>query len=108
MSIHRLERGLLGWYRSNDLSRRIAIVPGIGLLGATALAATVTDPAHLRSARQFAAWLGLMPLNNSSDGKELLGRITKMGDQYLRGFSSPAWPRSYGATSTVPAQPPRA
>ena len=83
-SIHRLERDLLAWYRSNDLARRIATVPGVGLLGATALAATVTDPSHFRSGRQFAAWLGLTPLNNSSGGKERLGRISKMGDQYLR------------------------
>jgi transposase len=59
-------------------------VPGVGLLGATALAASVTDPTQLRSGRQFAAWLGLTPLNNSSGGKERLGRISKMGDQYLR------------------------
>jgi transposase len=83
-SIHRLERDLLAWYRSNDLARRIATVPGVGLLGATALAATVTDPSHFRSGRQFAAWLGLTPLNNASGGKERLGRISKMGDQYLR------------------------
>lgn len=82
--IRQLERDLLAWYRSNDLARRIATVPGVGLLGATALAATVTDPTHFRSGRQFAAWLGLTPLNNSSGGKERLGRISKMGDQYLR------------------------
>jgi transposase len=66
------------------LARRIATVPGVGLLGATALAATVSDPTHFRSGRQFAAWLGLTPLNNSSGGKERLGHISKMGDQYLR------------------------
>jgi transposase len=82
--IRQLERDLLVWYRSNDLARRIATVPGVGLLGATALAATVTDPTQFRSGRQFAAWLGLTPLNNSSGGKERLGRISKMGDQYLR------------------------
>jgi transposase len=82
--IRQLERDLLAWYRSNDLARRIATVPGVGLLGASALAATVTDPTQLRSGRQFAAWLGLTPLNNSSGGKERLGRISKMGDQYLR------------------------
>jgi transposase len=82
--IRQLERDLLTWYRSSELARRIATVPGVGLLGATALAATVTDPTHFRSGRQFAAWLGLTPLNNSSGGKERLGRISKMGDQYLR------------------------
>jgi transposase len=82
--IRQLERDLLTWYRSNDLARRIATVPGVGLLGATALAATVTDPTQFKSGRQFAAWLGLTPLNNSSGGKERLGRISKMGDKYLR------------------------
>src|SRR5215218_3018392 len=48
------------------------------------VAATVTDPTQFRSGRQFAAWLGLTPLNNSTGGKERLGRISKMGDQYLR------------------------
>ena len=67
--IRQLERGLLAWYRASDLARHIATVPGVGLPGATALAATVTDPTQLRSGRQFAAWLGLTPLNNSSGGK---------------------------------------
>ena len=82
--IHQLERELLAWHRSSELSQRIATVPGVGLLGATALAATVTDPAQFHSGRQFAAWLGLTPLQNCSGGKERLGRISKMGDQYLR------------------------
>ncbi|MGZ3276361.1 MAG: IS110 family RNA-guided transposase [Caulobacteraceae bacterium] len=82
--IRQLERELLAWHRSSELSRRIATVPGVGLLGATALAASVTDPAQFRSGRQFAAWLGLTPLQNCSGGKERLGRISKMGDQYLR------------------------
>ena len=51
---------------------------------ATALAASVTDPHQFRSGRQFAAWLGLTPLQHSSGGKERLGRISKMGDKYLR------------------------
>jgi transposase len=82
--IRQLERDLLALFRSNDLARRIATVPGVGLLGATAIAATVTDPTQFRSGRQFAAWLGLTPLNNSSGGKERLGHISKMGDQYLQ------------------------
>src|SRR5919199_849675 len=82
--IRQLERDLLAWYRANELAQRIATVPGVGLLGATAMAASVTDPTHFRSGRQFAAWLGLTPLNNSSGGKERLGHISKMGDQYLR------------------------
>jgi len=61
-----------------------ACAPGVGLLGATALAATVTDLSQFRSGRQFAAWLGLTLLQNCSGGKERLGRISKMGDKYLR------------------------
>jgi transposase len=53
--IRQLERDLLAWYRSSDLAQRIATVPGVGLLGASALAATVTDPTQFRSGRQFAA-----------------------------------------------------
>jgi transposase len=79
-----LERELMAWYRASALARRIATVPGVGLLGATALAATVTDPGPFRSGRQFAAWLGLTPRLNSSGGKERLGGISKMGDRYLR------------------------
>jgi transposase len=82
--VHGLERELMAWYRASALARRIATVPGVGLLGATALAATVTDPGQFRSGRQFAAWLGLTPRLNSSGGKERLGRISKMGDRYLR------------------------
>jgi transposase len=64
--------------------RRLSTIPGVGPIGATALAASVTDPGQFRSGRQFAAWLGLTPLQNSSGGKERLGRISKMGDGYLR------------------------
>ena len=56
-------------------------IPGIGPVGATALAASVTDPHQFRSGRQFAAWLGLTPLQKSSGGKERLGRITQDGRQ---------------------------
>jgi transposase len=82
--ILQLERDLLARYRSNDFARRIATVPGIRLLGATAIVATVTDLTRFHFGRHFAAWLGLTPLNKSSGGKERLGRISKMGDQYLR------------------------
>ena len=62
----------------------VVTIPGIGPVGATALAASVTDPHQFRSGRQLAAWLGLTPLQKSSGGKERLGRISKMGDKYLR------------------------
>ena len=82
--LRELERELLTWHRSNDIAKRIATIPGIGTVCATALAASVTDPHQFRSGRQFAAWLGLTPLQHSSGGKERLGRISRMGDKYLR------------------------
>jgi transposase len=82
--IRQIDRDLLVWQRGNDVARRLMTIPGIGPVGATALAASVTDPHQFRSGRQFAAWLGLTPRQKSSGGKERLGRITKMGDKYLR------------------------
>lgn len=79
-----LEKELLAWHRSNELSQRLATIPGVGVVSATALAASVTDPGRFRSGRQFAASLGLTPLQNSSGGKERMGRISRMGDRYLR------------------------
>jgi transposase len=79
-----LERDLLAWHRSNEVSRRLETVPGIGPITATAIVATVGDPAHFHSARQFAAWLGLVPRQYSSGGRERLGRISKRGDGYVR------------------------
>ena len=82
--LRQIDRDLLVWQRGNDVARRLMTIPGIGPVGATAIAASVTDPHQFRSGRQFAAWLGLTPLQKSSGGKERLGRITKMGDKYLR------------------------
>jgi transposase len=82
--LREIDRDLAIWLRGNDVARRLMTIPGIGPIGATALAASVTDPHQFRSGRQFAAWLGLTPLQKSSGGKERLGRITKMGDKYLR------------------------
>jgi len=79
-----LERELLAWHRKSELSQRLSTIPGVGVISATALAASVTDPGRFRSGRQFAASLGLTPLQNSSGGKERMGRISKMGDRYLR------------------------
>lgn len=70
--------------RSDEVARLLTTIPGIGPIGATALVAAVSDPHQFRSGRQFAAWLGLTPRQKSSGGKERLGRITKMGDKYLR------------------------
>ena len=82
--LRQIDRDLAIWLRGNDVARRLMTIPGIGTVGATALVASVTDPHQFRSGRQFAAWLGLTPLQKSSGGKERLGRISKMGDKYLR------------------------
>src|SRR4249920_3318878 len=67
--LREIDRDLLVWQRGNDVSRRLMTIPGIGPVGATALAASVTDPHQFCSGRQFAAWLGLTPLQKSSGGK---------------------------------------
>ena len=82
--INQLGRVLLVWHRQDEASQRLASIPGVGVITATALVATVTNPTHFRSGREFAAFLGLVPRQNSSGGKERLGRISKMGDRYLR------------------------
>jgi transposase len=80
----KLEKELLAWHRSSDMSQRLATIPGVGVISATALAASVIEPERFGSGRQFAASLGLTPLQNCSGGKERMGRISRMGDRYLR------------------------
>ncbi|MGH7211475.1 MAG: transposase, partial [Acetobacteraceae bacterium] len=82
--VHAIEVRLAMWHRDSPVSRLLATVPGIGIMGATAIAATVTDPSLFRSGREFAAWLGITPRQNSSGGKERLGRTSKRGDKYIR------------------------
>ena len=84
VQIHTLERRLVAWHRADEASQRLATIPGVGVITATALSASVVDPATFRSGREFAAYLGLVPRQNSSGGKERLGRISKMGNGYLR------------------------
>ena len=79
-----LERRLLAWHRTDETSQRLETIPGVGLITATALSASIPDPSVFKTGRQFAAFLGLVPRQNSSGGKERLGRISKMGDGYLR------------------------
>ena len=79
-----LERQVLAWHKNNPVSQRLATIPGIGPIIATAIAATVADPNIFRSGREFAAWLGLVPRQNSTGGKARLGGISKRGDSYLR------------------------
>jgi len=74
-----LERQLLAWHKTNAVSQRLASIPGIGPIIATAIATTVADPKVFRSGREFAAWLGLVPRQNSTSGKTRLGGITRCG-----------------------------
>lgn len=79
-----LDRQLIAWHAGNEASRRLVAIPGLGVITATAVAATVTDPDQFRSGRQFAAWLGLTPQQHSTGGKTRLGGISKQGDRYVR------------------------
>jgi transposase len=79
-----IERRIITQHRSNEASKRLKTIPGIGIVGATAIAATVPDPKVFRSGRDFAAWIGLVPRQDSTGGKQKLGPISKQGDQYLR------------------------
>ncbi len=79
-----LEAEIKIWFRGNELAKRLETIPGIGYITASALAASVTDPYRFTSARQFAASLGLTPKADSSAGRDRMGRISKMGDRYLR------------------------
>jgi transposase len=79
-----LERKLIEWHRTNVASQRLTTIPGIGPITATAIAATVCDAARFSSARQFAAWIGLVPRQHSSGGRERMGGLSKRGDGYLR------------------------
>ena len=69
---------------SNELSRRLEAIPGVGPLIATALVASIPDPHAFGSARDVPAWIGLVPKQNSTGGKERLGSISKAGNRYLR------------------------
>ena len=78
------DRMITAWHRSNEASRRLDDIPGVGPVLATALIASIADPKVFRSGRDFSAWIGLVPKQNSSAGKDRLGNISKRGDRYLR------------------------
>jgi transposase len=80
------DRLIRAWHRSSEASKRLDEIPGVGPALATALVASVADPKAFRSGRDFSAWIGLVPKQNSSGGKERLGSISKRGDRYLRGL----------------------
>ena len=78
------DRLIMAWHRSNQVSQRLDELPGVGPALATALVASVADPKAFRSGRDFSAWIGLVPKQHSSGGKNKLGGISKQGDRYLR------------------------
>jgi transposase len=90
-----VERSIATWHRSNEVSRRLATIPGIGVITASAITVLVSDATAFRSARQFAAWVGLAPRLSGTGGKVQLGRISKAGNRYLRRLLTT------GATSLV-------
>jgi len=78
------EKLIHGWHRGNEDSQRLDTIPGIGTITASALTASITDPQVFASGRMMAAWIGIVPKQNSTGGKHRLGRISKQGDPYLR------------------------
>ena len=82
--IREFDAKLAEWHRADKTSKLLATVPGVGVMSASAIAATVTDPSMFDSGRDFAAWLGMTPRQNSSGGKERLGGVSKRGDKYIR------------------------
>ena len=84
IEISGLDKRITQIHRLNADSKRLDTIPGFGVLLSTAVVATMTDPKAFKTGREFAAWIGLVPRQNSTGGKERLGSITKQGDRYLR------------------------
>jgi transposase len=84
MEIATIEKQISAWHRADAPLQRLAGIPGIGPITATAIAAGLPDATAFRNGREFAAWLGLVPKQNSTGGKTKLGGISKRGDNYLR------------------------
>ncbi len=78
------DRRVLAWHRASKVSKRLEAIPGVGPLIATALVASIPDPSIFRSGRDMSGWIGLVPKQNSTGGKEKLGSISKAGNRYLR------------------------
>ena len=79
-----IDKRIMIEHRSNEASKRLRSIPGIGIVGASAIVATVADPTAFRSGRDFAAWIGLVPRQDSTGGKQKLRPISKQGDRYVR------------------------
>jgi transposase len=84
MQIAGLDQRIHQAHRVNPASKRLEAIPGFGVIVSTAVVATMTDPKAFKTGREFAAWIGLVPRQNSTGGKERLGSISKQGDRYLR------------------------
>lgn len=83
-AITRLDHQMQAWHRTTADSQRLATIPGIGVVTASAVLAAIGTGKQFRSGREFAAWIGLVPRQHSSGGKDRLGHISKQGNQYLR------------------------
>jgi transposase len=92
------DRMIMAWHRSNQTSKRLNCIPGVGPLLATALVANVADPKAFRSGRNFSAWIGLVPKQHAR-GRDRLGSISKQGDRYLCAACS--WP-AHSPSSAMP------
>ena len=79
-----LDAKIQQWHKASDASKKLAEIPGIGPITATALVASIGDAKNFKNGRELAAWLGLVPRQHSSGGKSLLLGISKRGDTYLR------------------------
>ena len=84
IQISGLDKRITQTHRANADSKRLDTIPGFGVILSTAVVATMTDPKAFKTGREFAAWIGLVPRQNSTGGKERLGSISKQGDRYLR------------------------
>jgi len=93
--INAAEKRIHAWHRMSEVSQRLETIPGIGPIIASALAASITNPEVFKNGRALAAWIGLVPRQNSTGGKQRLGKISKQGDQYLR------WLLVAGAMSVI-------
>jgi transposase len=90
-----IEKSILAWHRACEPSRRLAEIPGIGPIVATAMVAEIGDWKAFASGRNLAAWIGLVPKQHTTGGKDRLGSITKQGNRYLR------WLLVVGATAVI-------
>ncbi|MBY2919465.1 IS110 family transposase [Rhizobium leguminosarum] len=102
--VSEMDRQIHAWHRANELSRRLETIPGIGPITASAIAATVADASLFRSGRQLAAWIGLVPRQNSSGGKDRLGRISKQSPTSSRRWRAHAVLRFSKNRKTAPTR----